>query len=417
MNPAAQNRTGDSWPVLVVDDEPAVHEITGMLLDRMSFDGRRIELHHALSAAEARERLAARPDMALVILDVVMETDDAGLRLCRYIRETLGNRRIQIVLRTGQPGQAPERDVILGYEINGYFLKTELTAQRLHSLVVCALRAWSNNRSATAEPEPATGVQGRAPGLGAALEAGTLECRFAPLLSLGSGRTLGMEMLARWERDAGEPVSGAPLEALAEAEGLAGPFARWLIATACGEAAALTHAAGAPLRLSVNVPAAALAAGDLVEATAEQIQAQGLTPSALALEVGEPGLLRNLRGAITTISGLRRLGVAVIADQFGTGSCSVAQLRHLELDSLKVAARFVEALDRDSDCAAITRSVIALAHTQGMAALAEGVTRGAQWEFLRWEECDAAQGSFAGRPMTAEQAAAWLSADRDEYRH
>ena len=82
-----------------------------------------------------------------------METDDAGLRLCGYIRETLGNHDVQIVLRTGQPGQAPEREVILSYEINGYFLKTELTAAKLHSIIICALRPGLTSRASSAAVE------------------------------------------------------------------------------------------------------------------------------------------------------------------------------------------------------------------------------------------------------------------------
>lgn len=414
MNTAAQNQTAAPWPVLVVDDEPAVHEITGMLLGRMAFEGRPIELHHALSAAEARERLAARPDMALVILDVVMETDDAGLLLCRYIRETLGNHQIQIVLRTGQPGQAPEQDVILDYEINGYFLKTELTAQRLQSLVVCALRAWSNIQCTSPAPDRGR----RQPSdLALAIRSGRLGYRLAPVVALGSGQTLGAELQAHWEPGTGEFLTGTDLEALAEAEGLVALLGTWLIGEACRQATALGRAKGGLLGVSVNVPAAALTEGSLEAEARKQLRAWGLDPSALVLEVAEPGLLRNLRATATAIAGLRRLGIRVIADQFGTGTCSVAQLRHLDLHGLKVAPRFVEGLDRDADCAAITRSVIALAHTQSMTALAEGVSCAAQWEFLRWEECDAAQGSFAGNALTGEQAAAWIARNRDGHRH
>ncbi|PWG61618.1 EAL domain-containing response regulator [Spiribacter halobius] len=414
MNPTAEDRPGSPWPVLVVDDEPAIHEITGMLLERMAFEGRPIELHHASSAVEARERLAARPDMALVILDVVMETDDAGLRLCRYIRETLGNREIQIVLRTGQPGQAPEREVILGYEINGYFVKTELTAQRLQSLVVCALRAWCNIRQTASLPGQG---KRRASGLAEAIRSDALGYRLAPIVGLSRGQLLGIELQAQWTPGPGETLAGTDLEALAEAEGLAAPLGRRLIGEACREAVALGGAAGHGLRVSVNVPAAALAEDSLTEGVREQLKAWDLAPSALALEVAEPGLLRNLRAASTAIAELRRLRVAVIADQFGTGSCSVAQLRHLDLHGLKVASRFIEGLDRDADCAAITRSVIALAHTQSMTALAEGVNSANQWEFLRWEGCDAAQGSFPGEPMTAEQAAEWFRRPPTGHRH
>ncbi|MBP2227571.1 signal transduction histidine kinase [Azospirillum agricola] len=133
---------GEPWPILVVDDDPQVHAMTAVLLRDFDFDGRPFELVGALSAAEARAVLAERPDIPVALLDVVMETEDAGLRLVRHIRDELGNRRMRIILRTGQPGQAPERDVIVGYDINDYKAKSELTAQRLFTTLVSALRAW-----------------------------------------------------------------------------------------------------------------------------------------------------------------------------------------------------------------------------------------------------------------------------------
>ena len=135
-------RPAEPWLVLVVDDDPQVHAMTEVLLRDVEFEGRPFEVVSALSAASARVILAARPEIPVALLDVVMETDDAGLRLVRHIREDLGNRRMRIVLRTGQPGQAPERDVVVAYDINHYKSKSELTAQRLFTTLASALRAW-----------------------------------------------------------------------------------------------------------------------------------------------------------------------------------------------------------------------------------------------------------------------------------
>ena len=139
---AANVRPAEPWPVLVVDDDPQVHTMTEVLLRDFEFEGRPFEVISALSAAAARSLLLTRPDIPVALLDVVMETDDAGLRLVRYIREDLNNRRMRIVLRTGQPGQAPERDVVVAYDINDYKGKSELTAQRLFTTLVSGLRAW-----------------------------------------------------------------------------------------------------------------------------------------------------------------------------------------------------------------------------------------------------------------------------------
>jgi signal transduction histidine kinase len=130
------------WRVLVVDDDEQVHAMTRVLLRDFAFDGCGFDILSASSAAEAATILAADPDIPVVLLDVVMESPDAGLRLVRHIREDLGNRRIRIVLRTGQPGEAPERDVVLAHDIHDYKSKAELTAQKLFTVLVGAVRAW-----------------------------------------------------------------------------------------------------------------------------------------------------------------------------------------------------------------------------------------------------------------------------------
>jgi signal transduction histidine kinase len=139
---AATTAERPPWPVLVVDDDPQVHDMTATLLRDFMFDGRSFDMIPATSASEAAQILAGRPDIPVVLLDVVMETHDAGLTLVRYIREVLDNRRIRIILRTGQPGEAPEREVITGWDVNDYKSKTELTAQKLFSALVGAVRAW-----------------------------------------------------------------------------------------------------------------------------------------------------------------------------------------------------------------------------------------------------------------------------------
>ncbi len=130
------------WPVMVVDDDPAVHEGTRFALSGYGLDGAGLELISAYSAAEARTLLSARRGMAVILLDVVMETDDAGLRLVDFVRRELKDDTVRIILRTGQPGQAPERRVIVDYDINDYKAKTELTADKLFTSLTAALRAY-----------------------------------------------------------------------------------------------------------------------------------------------------------------------------------------------------------------------------------------------------------------------------------
>ncbi|MBY6262526.1 diguanylate cyclase [Azospirillum sp. 412522] len=140
--PAPLSLASVPWPVLVVDDDEQVHAMTRLLLNDFEFEGRRFAIVSAFSAAEARAILAERTDLPVVLLDVVMETQDAGLRLVHHIRHDLGNRHIRIILRTGQPGQAPEREVIVAYDINDYKSKSELTARKLFTSLVGAVRGW-----------------------------------------------------------------------------------------------------------------------------------------------------------------------------------------------------------------------------------------------------------------------------------
>lgn len=131
-----------TWKILIADDEPDVHKVTQMVLHNFTFDGLNLELISAYSGQEAKDIMLARDDIALAILDVVMEDEHAGLEVARYIREDLNNRYTRLVLRTGQPGQAPENEVIRNYDINDYKDKTELTTTKLNTLLYATLRSY-----------------------------------------------------------------------------------------------------------------------------------------------------------------------------------------------------------------------------------------------------------------------------------
>jgi len=130
------------WKVLLVDDEPDIHDVTKLTLSRFRLDGRALSFVHAYSGAEAKEVLAREQDIALVFLDVVMEQEDSGLEVARWMRQELDNQFTRIVLRTGQPGQAPEERVIVNYDINDYKEKTELDRTKLFTTTFAALRAY-----------------------------------------------------------------------------------------------------------------------------------------------------------------------------------------------------------------------------------------------------------------------------------
>lgn len=132
----------DTWKILIVDDEEEIHVVTRLALHDFNFGGRHLEFVSAYSGQQARKLIQENPDTAIILLDVVMEADDAGLEVARYIRQELGNHFVRIILRTGQPGMAPERRVLKVYDINDYRAKTELTQDRLFSVIYTALSSY-----------------------------------------------------------------------------------------------------------------------------------------------------------------------------------------------------------------------------------------------------------------------------------
>jgi response regulator RpfG family c-di-GMP phosphodiesterase len=134
------------WKVLIVDDEPDIHSTTKLVLDDFVFEDKKLKFFSAYSAKEALEILNNTKDIAVILLDVVMESNIAGLNLARIIRGELGNRFSRIILRTGQPGEAPEKRVIAEYDINDYKNKAELTSQQLYTTMFSALRSYRDLR-------------------------------------------------------------------------------------------------------------------------------------------------------------------------------------------------------------------------------------------------------------------------------
>ncbi|TFV40123.1 DUF3369 domain-containing protein [Bradyrhizobium frederickii] len=139
---ASEDSNARKWKIAVIDDDPAVHDGTRFALSDYSLNGQSLEILSAYSAAEGRKLMTEHSDIAAVLLDVIMETDVAGLELVEFIRNEIKNETVRIILRTGQPGQAPERRVIVQYDINDYKAKTELTADKLFTSLTAALRSY-----------------------------------------------------------------------------------------------------------------------------------------------------------------------------------------------------------------------------------------------------------------------------------
>lgn len=131
-----------SWKVLVVDDEEGVHSVTRLALRHFTVEAKPLSFLHAYTAREAQQILQENPDIAVVLVDVVMESEHAGLDLVQFIRKQLSNDFIRIILRTGQPGQAPEMEVMERFKIDDYRLKTELTQDKLSAVLLASIRTY-----------------------------------------------------------------------------------------------------------------------------------------------------------------------------------------------------------------------------------------------------------------------------------
>ena len=143
----AADKAPEMWNILVVDDDEQVHKVTSLALSNIQIHGKRLSFLHAYSSRDALDILQNDPGISVILLDVVMESDDAGLQLVKTIREDLGNEAIRIILRTGQPGYAPELEVIQQYDINDYKMKSELTRTRLITTITTAVRSYDQIRA------------------------------------------------------------------------------------------------------------------------------------------------------------------------------------------------------------------------------------------------------------------------------
>jgi signal transduction histidine kinase len=143
----------ESWKILIVDDESEVHTATNIALTNFVFEDKNLSFLNAYSASQAQKLIQEHSDIAMILLDVIMETDNAGLEFVQYVREVLCNQLVRIILRTGQPGHVPEKEIIFNYDINDYKTKTELTTQKLYTTVLTALRSYSLSQKLNAEIE------------------------------------------------------------------------------------------------------------------------------------------------------------------------------------------------------------------------------------------------------------------------
>jgi diguanylate cyclase (GGDEF)-like protein len=243
-----------------------------------------------------------------------------------------------------------------------------------------------------------------------ALAAGELRVHYQPQVDLVSGKICTVEALVRWNRD-GVEVAPALLVGVAEECGLIGELGEWVLRTACAQGAAW-HAMGfTGLRVAVNLSPRQLALAGLENTIVRVVAESGFPASALDLELTESLVVEDIDRALECLGTLKRLGVRLCLDDFGTGQSSLGMLQRLPIDVLKIDRSFMHQVPEDDRAAAIVDAIVTMGHCLGMRILAEGVEREAQCEFLARHMCDEIQGYYVSRPAAAEAMTALLRQD------
>ena len=239
-------------------------------------------------------------------------------------------------------------------------------------------------------------------GLRGAIERGELFLHYQPQVDVASGRVVAVEALARWEHPERGLIPPLKFIPVAEETGQIEAIGSWVLNQALGQVAQWRANGFSQLRVAVNMSAHQMRGDAFVNEVANGLQRRGLPGDALELEITESVAMRDPVRTGVLLRQLRGLGVALAIDDFGTGYSSLAYLKQLPLSCLKLDRSFVMDIEHDPNDAAISAAAIQLAHSLGLAVVAEGVENTAQMEYLRGLHCDTVQGYFTGRPMSAE---------------
>ena len=235
--------------------------------------------------------------------------------------------------------------------------------------------------------------------LRAAITAGKLGVEYQPMVDFATSRVIGVEALARWSRG-GQPVPAAEFLGVAEDSGLVVPLGEQVLREACAQAAAW-RSSGWPVGVSVNFSLRQVTAAGFAASVLTVLDETGLPPGALTLEVAERVLIEGGSPVADGLAELRRHGVRLAIDDFGTGYASLAYLRHLAVDIIKIDPSFVAALGQDATLAMLTRTIIQVGHDLGIEVVAEGIERPEHLELLREMGCGLGQGYLIAGPMDA----------------
>jgi len=245
-----------------------------------------------------------------------------------------------------------------------------------------------------------------------ALERDEFVLHYQPKVDLASGRITSCEALVRWQHPEKGMIPPGAFIPLAEETGLIVPLGDWVLHTACAQNRQWQQEGLPPISVATNLSARQFRETDLVETVQRTLRETGLEPQYLSLEVTESLIMKDPARAATTMRRFKELGIELSLDDFGTGYSSLNYLRSFPVDCLKIDRSFITDVTTDPSAAAVATSIVAIAHSLGLHAVAEGVETQEQLDFLRHCGCDSLQGYYFSRPVPPEAFASLLTEGR-----
>ncbi len=384
--------------ILLVDDDLFALKLLARQLALEGFD----EVTRCEQAQEALDILEARPaSIDLVFCDLQMPGID-GVEFIRHLAR-IGYPG-SLVLVSGEDSRVLQTVQRLAHAHQVYMLgvlSKPVVPEALHQLLgLHASRRIAPPREPQRRFTPEDLQQG--------IEGGQLATHYQPKVELASGRVVGVEALVRWQHPQVGMVWPESFISVAEEHGLIDALTHEVLAQALAQTK-LWQDQGLALQLAVNVSMDNLAVLDFPDHVARLVHEAGVPPSSLTLEVTESQLMKDVRAPLDILTRLRLKRIGLSIDDFGTGHSSLAQLRDIPFDELKLDRSFVNGASQDPARRAIAQSTLAMARQLGMKSVGEGVEDRLDWDFLCEMDCDVAQGYFIARPMPGEALADWVS--------
>lgn len=385
--------------LLIVDDEPQVRKLLETLLQH--------EGYQTLSASSGEEalQLVAQQPPDLILLDVMMPGMD-GYEVASQLKGDESTAGIPIIMLSALSEQSAR---VSGLEAGAEeFISKPVERVELWLRVRNLLRLKERGDLASLG-QLQTGMnvhdlalQDLENALRQAVEREDFTVHYQPKVEIASGRLCALEALLRWERPDYGPVSPAVFVPILERLGLIVPVGRWVIEQVCQQIAEWQRGAIGAVEVSVNVSGHQLIEGDLIADIARTLAQTGVEPHWLEVELTEGSLMENTQHTIASLQRLHAMGVKISIDDFGTGYSSLAYLRRFPIDTLKIDIAFIREVTSNPQDAAITRTIIELAHSLNLRVVAEGVETQAQLAFLKEAGCDQIQGYLFSRPLPVE---------------